>query len=139
MAAQIAESTLGSLATPIISKVITYILLALLVVSVGFNVYYYFHSKSLTTDLTASTTQVGALKQQVADRDATIADQNKQIITAADKSKDFQKQMDDLGKTIDQQNKDNQSLIDKLKAQPAPKTCDASTKYMQDNLDLYKW
>lgn len=139
MAAQIAESTLGSLTTPIISKVITYLLLALLVVSVGFNVYYYFHSKSLTTELTASTVTVGALKQQLADRDATIADQNTQITDAATKSKTFQTQMDALGKTIEQQGKDNQTLIDKLKAQPAPKTCDASTKYMQDNLDLYKW
>lgn len=69
----------------------------------------------------------------------TITDQNQKLKDAATIAENNQKELDKLGDRLKKDAASNKLEIDRLRNQPAPKTCNDVKKYLQDNLDTIQW
>lgn len=139
-------STIWGFIAPFASKILVYIVAVLLGISLIYNGVDYFKIHSLNSQVTKLTTdqktlndQIAGLKGDVASRDATIASQNQKIQEAAGKASSMQSDLDKLQAKLDNQTKSNTALTNKLKNQPAPKTCSDAVEYLKTNSDIFKW
>lgn len=123
----------------VIQTYLAYALAILLAISIGINVIYHFDRVALKATNSSLITKNSVLSEQVKTDQSTIKEQNDQINAAADKTKDNNQKIIDLGKQLTQQSVVDKALIDKLKSQPAPKSCSSAADYLKNNLELYQW
>jgi predicted nucleic acid-binding Zn-ribbon protein len=125
----------------VIQTYLVYILGILLLISVGTNVFYHFDAKALKAEKSNLTTQLDQSKQDSANKDKVISDQNSKIIDAQKQLKGFAEKFSTLSDDLHAKDIENQKLIDKMASQPAPKTCTEIKNYLKNNIDtgIYKW
>lgn len=91
------------------------------------------------TKIVQLTTELQRTKENLKTTQDTISDQNKKLQDAAKVAENNQKDLNTLGDKLKKEAANNKLQIDKLRNQPAPKTCDDVKKYLQDNLDKIQW
>lgn len=123
----------------IFSKILVWVLGILLGVALVFNVIQYIHNVSLTHTISSLTEKNKTLADQLDKCNAASENQNKEISNAKNKSITFQKELDDTNKKLHDQQQLNANLIDRLKSQPAPKSCKEITNYINSDKEIYKW
>lgn len=124
-----------TLGKPIVQKYWKEILIILIVGGTIWTI----HSKNVT--IAEQTTQIGNLNTQLAEAKSNLAicknnidDQNKKIEAAAKDSEKLQSDLSALQDKFAKDNKNNKNTIDKLRNQPAPKSCEDIKAYLKDNL-----
>ena len=79
------------------------------------------------------------LKDTMLKYEQTISDQNDQIKSANEQSKQFQQYFDDIGLKLNEQSKKNDKIIQQLRNSPTPKTCDDAIQYLKANYGMLIW
>jgi chromosome segregation ATPase len=123
----------------IITKVIAVLVLLLLLTSGGFNVYLAFRDHSLSGQVTSLTTANGTLKKDLSEAQASIDAQNTAIENAKAKSAQDQATMTNLSKQLQDQQTSDSKIIADLKKQPAPKTCQDTINYLNQEMGIFTW
>lgn len=122
----------------VINKILVYILGILLLCSIVYGTIEHFQIDSLRGKITTLDKDKINLEQEVSNCKANVLDLNQKVTDAKNKSDGFKSQMDDLQKKFDQEKEQNKQLVDALKKQPAPKTCDEAKEYLKKNLELFQ-
>jgi septal ring factor EnvC (AmiA/AmiB activator) len=96
--------------------------------------------ESQAKDISSLNTELTVAKRELAECQGQIDHQNKAIEDAAKDAQTKKDAIDKLAKDITAL-KDKQKIeLQTLRNKPAPKNCDETTKYLQDNLEeLKKW
>lgn len=123
----------------LLTKALAALLLILLIVSAGFNVYLAFETHSLNSQVTKLTADNKMANDNLKACKDGVAQSNIDVVAAQKAAKDKQDALDTLGKNLVIQQNKNKVLIDKMAAQPAPKTCDAAKEFLKQNVEIYKW
>jgi septal ring factor EnvC (AmiA/AmiB activator) len=123
----------------ILTKIIAVIVLVLLLAAGGFDVYFGIRDHVLTGQVTSLTTANGTLKKDLSEAQQTIDKQNTSIDNANKASQDQQNQMNDLKNQLTQQQTNDAKIINQLKNQPAPKTCQDTVNYLNQEMGILQW
>jgi hypothetical protein len=123
----------------VLTKIIAIIVLVLLLVAGGFDAYLAIRDHDLTSQVTSLTTANGTLKKDLSEAQASIDAQNTAIENAKAKSALDQKTLTDLGNKLQQQQTDDAKIIANLKNQPAPKTCQDTVNYLNQEMGIFSW
>jgi cell division protein FtsL len=119
-------------------KPILYLVLALLLISVGINVYQHIDLSAKKADIAKLDTANTNYKSEVLDLGKTITDQNLQIMNAKKIADQNDVQIKNLGDQLVVKNLADKAIIDKLSKAPAPKTCDAAKDYLKSDVGSFK-
>lgn len=123
----------------LLTKVIACIVLLILLISGGFNVYQAFEVHSLNKNVTDLKDVNDTLTTNLKNCNGSLATQNADVKQAQADASQKQTDLDSLGKTLADQQKKNLALITQLSSQQAPKTCQEAQDYLKKNLELYTW
>lgn len=120
------------------AKILSGLLFAGLLGSVGFSGYTMWKNKSLQVDIAELKADVSSVTSRLDTCLVELKDQNGAVITvAADAAADvavFETVNDQLVKT----NKIYEDEIKRLKNRPPPESCEASKDWLRDNLDIFE-
>jgi len=132
-------STVWGFIAPFASKILIYLLAVILGISLIYNAVDYFKIHSLDSQVTKLNNDATDYQNQLKSKDATIADQNGKIIQAGKDSLALQQKLSATQQDLTTQQTTNDALIQRLKSQPTPKTCNDAVNYLKTNSDVFKW
>ena len=127
----------GVLLSPF-AKILSGILVAGLITSMGFGVVKAFEVKSLENKLLKSENEVVRLGGEVENCKGILKDQNKEILNIKLDAEADVERVNEVAKHLSVINKMQKKEIEDLGKVSAPKTCDESRDWLKSNLNTYE-